>query len=207
MRPSRLRLLLVTLVAATVGLEAQSGLLLTTPPIKTMTAGGTTALSASVMGSYYFTRGDAGMSRLEMLVLWRGQPSWYATRSTIAGAAMFSGFGAPSMNGRVFSASSTYNGVQLMASTDTDNSRLIVQGQTFDLRRANVVLVDGVDGASGPVIVDTFRIDAQLPNIASSDILIPVVNAAPEIQAFLRCGAPAVRGTVTPAGLCGQVSR
>ena len=206
MRPSRVCVLLVTLVAATIGLEAQSRLLLTTPSVKTMTDGGTTALSPSVMGSYYFTRGDAAMSRLEMLVLWRGQPSWYSTRSTPTGAA-FSGFGAPSMSGRVFSASSTYNGVQLMASTDTDNSRLIVQGQTFDLRRANVVLVDTVDGPSGPVIVDTFRIDAQLPNLASSDILVPVLNAAPELQAFLRCGVPAARGTTTPAGLCGKVSR
>jgi hypothetical protein len=207
MRASPVCLLLMTLMATTSGLDAQSGLLLTTPPVRTMTAGGTTALSSSVMGSYYFTRGDAGMSRLEMLVLWRGQPSWYSTRATAAGAATFSGFGAPSMNGRVFSASSTYNGVQLIASTDTDSSRLIVQGQTFDIRRANVVLVDTVDAPSGPVIVDTFRIDAQLPNIASSDILIPVLNAASEIQAFLRCGVPAARGTTTPAGLCGKVSR
>jgi len=206
MRFSRVCLLLVALVAATTGSEAQSGLLLTTPPVRTMTIGGTTVLSSSVLGSYYFTRGDAGLSRLEVLVLWRGQPSWYATRSAGTGASTLSSFGAPSMSGGVWSMTSTYNGLPMTVSTDANNSRLIVQGQSFDLRRANVVLVDAVDGTSGPVIVDTFRIDAQLGDVASSDILIPVVNATPEIQAFLRCGAPAARGTVTPAGLCGKVS-
>ena len=206
MRPSWYGLLLAVLVFATTGFEAQSGLLLTNPPAATMTIGGTTPLSSSVLGSYYFTRGDAGLSRLELLVLWRGQPSWYATRSTATGASTISGFGAPSMGGRVWSMSSTYNGTPLTVSTDSDDG-LVVQGQQFDRRRANVVLVDGVDGPSGPVIVDTFRIDAQLPNLASSDILVPVLNGAPELLAFLRCGVPAARGTTTPAGLCGKVSR
>jgi hypothetical protein len=94
MRLSRVCLLLVALVSATTGSEAQSGLLLTTPPVRTMTIGGTTVLSSSVLGSYYFTRGDAGLSRLEVLVLWRGQPSWYATRSAGTGASALSSFGA-----------------------------------------------------------------------------------------------------------------
>src|SRR5688572_12864263 len=130
--------LLVT--GATAGSRAQAPPMLPTSIVRS-TNSGTALVSPSVMARYLFSPGDAGLAKLEVLVLWRGQPSWYAKGGTnSAGSA--TGIGPPGSTGSMWMSTATYGNVQLTVSADVSASVLVVQGQTFDLRRANVILID-----------------------------------------------------------------
>ena len=145
------------------------------------------------------------MSKLEVLVLWRGQPSWYMGQGGGGSSASGRSIGAPGSTGSTWMNTATYGNVQLSVSANFSTSVLVVQGQTFDLRRANVIFMDAIDAPSGPVVTATFRIDAQVPTFTSPDILTPLLNAMPDLRAFLRCGVSGPRSTPGMAGVCGKV--
>ena len=195
---------LLVVAAATIGSRAQ---VLPMIPVATVAASssGTLPVSPSVLAGYRFSPGDAGLSKLEALVLWRGQPSWQAKRTTSSGGSG-SGAGSSGTSVSLWLSTANYGSFQLTASSDSSTSAFVVQGQTFDLRRTNVILVDAVDAPSGPVIVDTFRIEAQVPTATGAEILLPMFNAVPELRAFLRCGVAGPRTVPAMPDLCGKVA-
>src|SRR6185369_1744559 len=66
-----------------------------------------------------------------------------------------------------------------------------ILGERLDLRGANVVFVDRVDSADGPVIVGTTTVRPQPtdPRLGESHALLVLLRDTPELLQFLRCEA------------------
>jgi len=166
-------------------------------------AAGVVAVSPSVMATYQFLTGDATLLRMQSLVLWRGSAGWHTRRSSTQAPPTPQ---LPLMAGSLWVTRNTVGGVDLSVSSDASTSLLLVQGQTFDLRQGNVVLVDAVD--QGPTIVDTMRIEAQVPAMGGAEVLVPVFAGVPALSAFLRCEVPLPAGAPrVGTNLCAAVRR
>ena len=70
---------------------------------------------------------------------------------------------------------------------DPGTSRVRVQDQSISLQSGNVILVDEVDGATGPRIVETMQVESRFPG-GFVDI-DTVVRRHPALFPFLRCDA------------------
>jgi len=150
------------------------------------------SVSPSVVAMYVGERVEPGMERLQLLVLWRGEPGWYAR--TGGGASGGSG-GTADGGVRV---RHSQGGVELEATVDARTESVTVAGQTFDLRRSNVILVDGTGGQ--PTVVGTLGVQTLVAVPPAAAHLERIVNvfALPDIKAFLRCDLqPATRVAVS----------
>jgi hypothetical protein len=138
--------------------------------------------------------GHDGVHALQLVVIWRGQPGWY-TRGTSGGT---SGGG----SGTAFHHTVRYGGVELQLTFDMQTRVAEVQKTRVDLGDDNVILVDDVDSAGGPRVVETLRLDATLPLPQRGiPMVAPLLGQSPHVLAFLRCdGAQA-----TVDALCAQV--
>jgi hypothetical protein len=166
-------------------------------------AAGVVAVSPSVMATFQFLTGDATLLRMQSLVLWRGSAGWYTRRTTTQSPPAPQ---LPLMTGSLWITRNTVGGVDLSVTSDVSTSLLLVHGQTFDLRQGNVVLVDAVD--QGPTVVDTMRIEAQVPAMSGAEVLVPVFAGVPALSAFLRCEVPLPPGAPRGgANLCAAVRR
>jgi len=78
-------------------------------------------------------------------------------------------------------------GVRLEVQFDPGTGRVRVQDQSISSQNANVILVDEVDGAPGPRIVETMRVEPRFSGrVVDIDT---VVQRHPALFPFLRCDA------------------
>ena len=159
-------------------------------------SGSSHPVSPSVVASYVFSTGPAGIDRLELLALWRGRSNWYAA----------AGSGGASKVGNNSYSSSHRNGDRVLnLELIVDQHAAIVQGQRLDLRQGNVFLIDNVDGT--PAVVGSLLVEAWLGPSTSqgSDRLLPVL-ALRQVREFLRC-EDAVRTPSVFGNPCLQLPR
>ncbi len=115
--------------------------------------------------------------RVALMVLWRGTPYWFSKGS---------GGGATDERRGTITVRATYGTLALDLSFDTTSRQLRLQGQPVDLGTdANVVLVDDVDSAGGPRVVEVLTLDAPPPDAPNQVALM--LRRSPEAVAFLRC--------------------
>ena len=132
---------------------------------------------------------------VDLLVVWRGQPKWWmqSPRSGSAGGG----------GGRPFTSSESYGPVQLSIELTAGSRALLINGTAVELGEDNVVLVDGVDGASGEQVTRTARVDL---GVGSMKDLASILAVAPQIVTFLRCEQPSADGYHEPDPyLCSKV--
>lgn len=150
-------------------------------------------VSGVVMATWVARVETDGTRVLEMLVLWRGSPGWFA-RGSGNGA---SGGG----NCRLYHSTIRRGDLQLQVEFDSQTrlatiSRAPLDPQTglatiqknqIELRDQNVVLVDGVDDAKGPRILGTLRVDPTLPPGRLPLNIGETLRQSQEILSFLQC--------------------
>lgn len=167
-------------------------------------AAGIVVVSPSVVATYQFSAGDATLVRLQSLVLWRGSAGWHTRRPTERPPVP----APPIISGSLWITRSSIAGIDLSVTSDAASSLLLVRGQAIDLRQGNVVLMDFVDQPQGPTLVDTLRIEAQVPDMNSADVLVPVFSGVPALSAFLRCEVALPANAPRGGGnLCARVTR
>ena len=149
------------------------------PPGSVSTQGGDQVVSPVAMATWVARVGSDGTRVLQMLVLWRGSPGWFA-RGSGNGA---SGGG----DGRRYHSTIRRGEVQLQVEFDSQTQLATIQGKQVELREQNVILVDGVDEAKGPQIVGTLRVDPALPSGDSPLGVEETMRRSQEIRSFLRC--------------------
>ena len=176
-----------------VGASASSSAQMAVTPSRT---NATVPVSSSVVAMYIAARVEPGMERLELLVLWRGEPGWFSRAGVSSGGAggLIDGY-------RVHS---RFGETEIEAVLDQRTETATVLGQRLDLRHANVVLIDGV--GTQPAVVGTLGLQAQVlvtPGTMLLDRLPAIVFAQQEIRAFLRCET-AAPGRPVVAGICGR---
>ena len=119
------------------------------PPVRQDQSSGDQTVSPSVIASAATRRDTSGLVSVDILILWRGSPGWMYRRT---GSGSSSSGASPSRDG-THSVSLYQGGLQLTATFDPASRAARVLGERVDLKDANVVLVDRVDSADGPVIV------------------------------------------------------
>jgi hypothetical protein len=139
------------------------------------------AVSASVMASYFVRHAGAG-DALELVVLWRGTPGWFAT----GGPSGSSGGG----GGTIWRHRFRDGGHEFEIVHDVATRTAIVAGITVKLGEANVVFVDEVDSPGGPRVGGTLTVNAQLGEERGPGRVLPVLGQSQEIREYLRCGTP-----------------
>jgi hypothetical protein len=166
--------------------------------------GGTAPVSPSVIATDMCVIDAEGRGTLELLILWRGSPGWFRKGS---GDASGNGGQGGSMGGgpgpTIRSEWISQGGVNLTARFDPAARKAWIQDKEVLLGDANVVLVDGVDTAEGPLVVQTLRIDPEYETTV--DLLpggpvgrgprtrpraVPVqtfIRRSPELVEFLQC--------------------
>ena len=164
---------LTLLVASTTGAQMVT--------VATGLSGNSHPVSASVVASYVFRTGAAGLDRLELLALWRGRTNWHAA----------AGGGSSQLGGNTYRSSQQYGNRVLNLELIVDQHAAIVQGQRLDLRQGNVLFIDNVDGT--PSVVGTLLVEAWLgPSVSQgSDRLLPVL-ALRQVREFLKCNEGAL---------------
>lgn len=120
---------------------------------------------------------------VDLLVVWRGHPKWWmqSPRSGSAGGG----------GKRPFTLAESYGPVQLSVELTIESRELLINGKVVELGEDNVVLVDGVDGASDEQVTRTDRVDLGLGSMKD---LAPILAVAPQIVTFLRCEPPSADG-------------
>jgi hypothetical protein len=137
--------------------------------------GQTLPVSAFVLGTIVNRGND-----VELLVLWRGTPMWFA-RSTRQ-AASYSG----GVDGRPLTATLEYGGIQLEAMFDAGSRKAQIQGKSVPMPPgSNVILVDEIDSAGGPVISGVIALNPRRE--PGDNSLAKLFERSPEIVSFLRC--------------------
>jgi hypothetical protein len=131
-------------------------------------------LSASVYAEWFTHREPSGETLLDLLVLWRGEPGWWAK-----GTGKDSSSGG---SGSRLTSTSHVGGQELRIVFDRSVKSAEIQAQTLRLDRANVVMVDDVAAATPKFTTAT--VDPTLPS--SIDIHV-AVQRSPDVQKFLRC--------------------
>lgn len=149
------------------------------PPGSNSTQSGDQVVSPVAMATWVARRASDGGRVLELLVLWRGTPAWFA-RGTGSGA---SGGG----DGRRVNKTIRRGDLTLQLEFDSRTRLATIQGKPIELRDQNVVLVDGVDEAQGPRVVGTLRVDSTLPPGDGPARIEETMRRSPEIVFFLRC--------------------
>ena len=134
-------------------------------------------LSPTTVGIYRFHRvGDTYL--LDLLVLWRGTPGWFATGN---GGHGFVGGGQFGHERRTI----TYAGTVISVEFDDDKGTVKLLDRELSLKDTNVVLLDDTDRA--PRAFETRWIDPQI--VTSGEPVAAVVRRNPDLFQYLQCGA------------------
>jgi hypothetical protein len=176
------------------------------PPRRPLLPGGTATSSATepvsaVALATWVTRSavDAG-HRLEVLVVWRGQPGW----DTRSGPRTSSAGG----SGTAFSWSGRYGDVELRLDLESATRTAAIQGTKVDLGDNNVVLVDDVDVLHGAVVTMLLHVDPAVPLLPAGrpDIDAVLLKSA-AVVSFLRCDVqlPGGRALAVMGSTCSRV--
>jgi hypothetical protein len=143
--------------------------------------------------------GSDSVHRLDLIVVWRGNPGWFMRGSHQS----TSGGGSAGTVRQTL----RYGDLQLEVAFQSTKRTADIQGKVVELGDANVILVDHVDSAEGPRVVSTLRIDGEVPSDNGRARVEPVLRRSPEVISFLRCDAPMPdgRGQASIDRLCAQV--
>lgn len=135
--------------------------------------------SASVMVTSR-TRSVGDVQELELLVLWRGMPGWFANgdRSSSGGG----GGGRGNWTHRF-----SEGGYAFEVGGNTDAHTADILGKTYDLTKGNAILIDGVDSPGGPTVVGTLMVDPRLPNGGDPNQILMLLGRVKELREYLRC--------------------
>jgi hypothetical protein len=146
---------------------------------------GTIRVSASVVVTTIGHNDSDGTSTLDVAVFWRGTPGWFTAGDPGAQSGGATSAGLP--NGRPGPQTHFVGvgGLSLQVQFDPGTGRVRIQDQTISSQSGNVILVDEVDGAAGPRIVETIRVEPQFRG-GNVDV-DAVVRRHPALFAFLRC--------------------
>ena len=136
-------------------------------------------LSPSVVGGVFTHYEASGSDVLDLLVLWRGSLGW-----PLQGTNHGSSGGGGNMSARR-GMTIRYGTFSFYAAFAPAARLCQIEDKQVPLGDDNVVLVDDVDGASGPKVVKTMRIDPALPGGPVHMEL--AIRRSPELVAFLRC--------------------
>jgi hypothetical protein len=187
----------VVLLSVFTALHAQSS---PVPRPPAQSGGGDGIVSPSVLATYRTRAVESDLQELEILVLWRGRPGWYTTKSPGGGG------GGSVGRGGTWTRLVRQGGLELTLRVEAENKRAFIQGLGVDMRDANVFLVDQVDEAPVPIFIDSFHVEARLPFIGGPEQLLPVLKVLPDVRAFLRCAAvPAGRPLQSSQDLCARL--
>jgi hypothetical protein len=140
---------------------------------------GTETVSAVAKATWTARAARDGAYLLDLVVVWRGSPGWFANSDTGSGGSGGGGTGA-------YTAALSYGDVNLHVSLTYEPRALMIQGKPVPLGDENVVLVDRVDTA-GPVIVRTLRVDPSMGSGRGSETIYEVLARAPDVVEFLQC--------------------
>lgn len=80
-------------------------------------------------------------------------------------------------------------GLWLTLHFDPESRTATIQDRTVALHDDNVILVDDVDSAGGPIVSGTRRIDPELSGTPPPKQLPILLQRSPELIDFLRCDA------------------
>jgi hypothetical protein len=144
-------------------------------PAGPMESEGSGVVSPVVVAGWFTSQDGAGAARMDLLVLWRGSLGW-ALREQSSGSSSGGGMGRSRRGMTVHQ-----GGRSLYAAFDAAGSRARtaqIEDETIPLGDHNVVLVDNVDSATGPHVVKTIRVDAELSEARRIDLLIARVAGA-----------------------------
>jgi hypothetical protein len=157
-------------------------------PESVETSSGSGMVSPTVVATWIVRREPQSSAELELLVLWRGSPGWFMREgSTESSGEVSSGVsGGQNDRGIVFEQLS-FGGIRLDLEFDRSARTARVQDQEISLESANVILVDEVDGATGPQVASSLRVDPLFGN-EPSEIEV-IIRRNPELYSFLRCDA------------------
>jgi hypothetical protein len=140
---------------------------------------GTRVISPVALVTWFARSEGDGRQVADLVVLWRGTPAWF-TRGAGGGSSSSGGGGSETVHTAV-----RYGGLELTVTFDRSARIARIQGKEIQLADANVVFVDGVDGAGGPEVVGTIRVDPALAGPGPR--IEPLLRRSPEILSFLRC--------------------
>ena len=161
-----------------------------TPPPRHLPPVGVTATSSSTLPASavavmtWVTRfGHDGVHTLELLVVWRGTPSWFARGGPHSG----SGGG----SGTAFHSSERFGDIELELDFDRVSRIVSIQGQKLNIGDSNILLVDGVDSAAGAKLATHLHVDPALVMLANGrPDIASVIKRSPEAVSFLQCDVP-----------------
>jgi hypothetical protein len=169
-------------------------------PGTTATSSATQVISPVALVTWVAHYGSDGVRVLDLLVLWRGSPGWFL-RGSNGGS---SGGG----SGGSFYSTISRGGLDLQLGFQSETRVAEIQGKSVQLRDANVILVDHVDTTGKLEVVDTIKIDPELPQSEGGYPRIDaVLRRSPEIVSFLRCDArlPDERAQAMIDSICARV--
>jgi len=140
-------------------------------------------VSASVVVTTISHNEADGTSTLDVAVFWRGTPGWFTAGDPGGGTSTGLPDGRPGPMTEFINVGS----LRLEVQFDPGTGGVRIQDQSISSQNANVILVDEVDGAPGPRIVETMRVE---PRFAGRFVDIDtVVRRHPALFPFLRCDA------------------
>jgi hypothetical protein len=148
---------------------------------------GTTRVSASVTVTTFSHHEADGTATLDAAVFWRGTPGWFtaAEPGELSDGATSAGLtdGRPSPATHVIGVGS----LRLEVRFDPVTGGVRIQDRSLAPQGGNVILVDEVDGAAGPRIVETMGVESRF---AGGYVNIEtLVRRHPALLPFLRCDA------------------
>ena len=179
--------LIISLLVGTSLLDARF-----TQATSPITETGTRILSSSVMATTISIHQQSGPGSLELLVLWRGQPGWFLIEDSRGSATSSRNNSrrdrveASSRPSSLIEHTEFAGGIALEVSFDSSSRTARVQGEDIHLKEANVILVDDVDGSTGPKI-EAFHLEAG-PLGPPPVRIEAILKRSPVLLAYLRCG-------------------
>lgn len=132
----------------------------------------------------YKTRSVSDTDNVELLILWRGTPGWFANGTSGSSSS------GRSSGGGAWSDRFSEGGFSFEISGDTRARTANVLGRTLDLTKDNAILVEGAGSPKGPQIVRTLMVEAPLPNGANPNEILKVLGQVKELRDYLRCDIP-----------------
>jgi hypothetical protein len=148
---------------------------------------GTIRISASVVVTTIAHNEADGTSTLDVAVFWRGTPGWFTAGDPGGQSGGGTSTGLPDGRPGPETHSIGVGGLRLQVQFDPGTGRVRIQDQSISSQSGNVILVDEVDGAAGPRIVESLRVE---PRFSSGYVDIDtLVRRHPALLPFLRCDA------------------
>lgn len=144
-------------------------------------SGTTVGASPSVLASVWKANDN-----LAVLILWRGTPEWWATEAKGSNS-----YGESAGGGPLISDTLRFGSFTVAVTFDTTLKIASVQGGAPTVLAAgtNVLFIDDIDSASGPVLAGAVALNpgGSTPVGSLLQSFAPLYTLSPAIVAFLRC--------------------